>query len=234
MVKDDLISVAGNVLLFTANASEAWRKDVVNSALFSSKYASTKADRFSSPHHWYNAFNSALSHLKWNLTAQNGIDFVPDLKGEIELKNLVQNELSSILYSTPPEHVNSMMSSIELPAVAHWITEAKGEQAMVQTIESDEGYLSIVSLQLGMVLEGPCMCSVFVSFKTWQPIESNFTTRIFSSEDIVGEVCVRGSLHVLDKDSYERNGIRDSVITKLPVDHESKVVVISTLDADSL
>lgn len=234
MVKDDVLSVAGTVLLFTADAAEAWKKDVVNSALFSSMYASTKADRFSSPLHWYKAFNSALSNLRWNLTAQDGSDFVADHNGVIELRDLVKKELSSILDSTPLEHLNSMISSIELPAVAQWIGAAKGEQAMVQTIESDEGYLSIVSLQFGMVLEGPCMCSVFVSFKTRQPIESNFTAQIFSSEDIVGEVCVRVSLHVLDKDSYEKNGIRDSVVGKLPVDDESKVVGISTLDVDSL
>jgi hypothetical protein len=216
MAKDDVLLVAGNLVSVSTDVSEIWRKEVVNSILFSQLYASSKLDKFASSQQWCKYYAEAMEKLKWkagvwrltNIELNEGVSIV--------LNRLIKDRFGLLVKLLQLEQFERLMYSVQQGCATEAIASSTGEHAMVRRIEGDASTVSTVALHVSLVGRGPAIYSAFIYFDTSQEVESDFFTQEFKSELIKGEVGIAVSCLVLDKAGYEKARIREKVLGSLP------------------
>lgn len=224
MVMDDVFLVAGSLISVSTGLALPRRQDALQSLLFSHLYANSKADRFSDADKWYKEFNNAMGRLKWNLSVYRHFRFAPSDDDVLVLRELTQQKLQGVIDSSQRDSFDRLIRDVDLSPVAEVLATAEGEHAMVKTVESGTHNLSEIVLQAGLIGPGANISSVFISFKTSQHIEREFIAQDFAGEQIVGDITVDISRHVLNEASYENSRMRSIIASKLPNASEALIL----------
>lgn len=216
MVKDDVLLVAGNLTSVSVDVVEAWRKEVIDSILFSRLYANSKVDRFAESQQWSKYYSEAMGVLKWQVGSSKFTSLELNDGGSFVLKHLIRDKLKSVVDLSRVEQYERLMYSIEQNPAAEVIASSAGEHAIVRQFKGGGIKISTVVLQVSLIGRGPDICSVFVCFDTAQEVKHDFLSQEFKNDLIFAELNIGVSKLMLNKASYEKARTREKVIDSLP------------------
>ena len=218
MVEDDVLLLAGNLAYVSGEVAEGWRKDVVNSILFSQLYANSQVDRFAESQQWFKYYAGAFGWLKWKGGGYRFVSVGLDECVSFDLNNLIQVKLGSLVDLPQVKHFERLMYSVRQEFAVEVIASSTGNAAIFRQVEEKASTVSTVVLNVSLVGAGPAIYSVFVCFKTRQRVESDIFNQTFRSEFLLGEFGIGYSKFVLNKADYEKGGVRQKVLDSLPAD----------------
>lgn len=221
MVKDEIFLIAGAPFFFAVGMSEPWKETVLNSMLFCKLYAD-KENRFAEGEQWSKQYAEAQAQLKWDRTEYNHRGFSPNEESTIVLKDLVeQSKMSGLI---EPGHLARLMCGIESSDDPEVVTAEYRKYAVATEQESEAPGASTISLRISLVTAEPVVHSVAVSFKTAEPVEVDFLSQSFAGKHVLGKVNVEVTRHLLNKQMYEREGIRTRVLERLPANKDALLI----------
>jgi hypothetical protein len=227
MIKDDVFLVAGNLLSLSRSVNDSWKKDVLDSILFSRLYAGSKSDRFSSARQWHNYYIEAMGQLKWALVSSKSTRFELGDGTNFVLRHLIQDKLATIMVSAQTEQFERLMSATA-QGLAEVLTTSAGDNAVVCFSTNNTLELKTFALQLSLVGQGPVVYSAFVHFTTTQDVESDFFNQELLSDMVVGEINIEIVRQVLNKVTYERSRMREKVLSSLPEEKSQLVLELTS------
>lgn len=216
MNKDVVFLVAGDPLSLSVDISDIWREETLHSLLYSRLYASSKVDRFVAPDQWYKSFASAMGQVKWGREVHGSYSFEPEVDAIVVLQNLIKTRLGSLFGANQTLQFGRLMSSVEGALNAEAAGTIFRQRAVANAPGQKDSVYSAIVLQLGVVAAGPVVYSAFVHFCTTEEVEVDFINQRFAGEHIVGKVSIDVSQRRLDMAAYEKNRIREKILTQLP------------------
>lgn len=234
MIRDDVFLVAGNLTSVSADVLEKWKKDVVDSILFSQLYASSKISKFSDSQRWYENYTEAMAKTKWKTDGFRFSKIELDEGETVVLNVLVQKRIGSVVGLPQTEQFEQLMCSIQQGCAVEAMASLTEDHAMVFQDKGKTSTLSTVVLHVSLVGRGPAICSALVCFKTTQKIKRNFLNQEFKSELIVGEIDIGISQLVLDRNAYEKALMREKILVSLPEITDPLVLDITAKDEDQV
>jgi len=226
MKSDDLLLVAGNVLYVSAELSQSWKTDVLNTLLFSGLYASSKQDKFFDVERWGIDYSKAMVNAKWNRSIYRSVDVEPEKDEVVVLSELVYKKISDVLGAGPAQQFGRMLTCIEQSPAPQGILPILRKCA-VSTIggeAEDVSQSSTIVLQISLLGEEFVIHSVLIYLRTSEEIEVDFFNQGFVGGELMDKISVDVLQYSLDKKGYEKARVRENILKALPDTKDEMII----------
>ncbi|SEM88148.1 hypothetical protein SAMN04487857_106141 [Pseudomonas sp. ok272] len=223
MHKDDLLLMAGSLLSVSADVSQPWKSDALNSLLFSGGYANAMQNKFVDTERWGGHYTKSMINLKWSRSRYRSVDVVPGRKETVVLIELLKKSVSDVFGASLAKPFGQVLARIEQTSATQDAWAMFRESAVSNDGAETEGeaenktsaQCSTIVLQINLLVAELVTYSILIYFKTSEAVADDFLNQAFAGQDIVGKVSVEVAQYSLDKRGYERSKIREKVLEAL-------------------
>lgn len=204
----NLYADAGHLLFFGEKLSDSFKDDVLGSSLYVQLAASNKHPRFDNFNSWYSLYVEAMPRF-------GGVP-----TGENSYRPLVENDPSFTVWGQISNRLEGRVSVDVLDGVSRYLLgQEEAEQitaaillfrdhAMYTRSDTPDAEASVLETSLSLIFSfvncDHSVISVFMSFKTTEPVGEKLFSQTFQTEKVIGDVAVEVILSEFREHSYRR------------------------------
>ncbi|MDB6142826.1 MAG: Uncharacterized protein JWP80_1870 [Pseudomonas sp.] len=199
---------AGHIVFFADGVGDSFKDDVLSSSLYLQLAASSKYSRFDDFDKWCSLYVSAMPRFGWVLTGQNS--YRHRLEGETSLTvwNQISNRLGGKVSAGLFDKVGRFLVDQEAAEEVNAAILLFREHAVSVRSTAQDAEASVEEASLSLIFSfvscEHLVTSVFLAFKTTEPVKENLFSQVFVSEKMVGNLQAEVVFAEISEHHYRR------------------------------
>ncbi len=208
---------AGHIFYFANGVDQSFKEDVLNSSLYLQLAASNKHSRFDDFNAWRSVYVDAMPRFGWVPTGNRLNRQAAEGETSISVWEQISNSLGGRLSANLAHEVGRLFVDQEADkGVSTGLLLFRDHAVSVQT-NSAAGQASAeevsLSLMFSLVSCEHVVTSVFLAFRTTEPLEKNWLSQRFQTEKLIGDLTVEMMCAEISEHRYRR--VRERLNTEL-------------------
>lgn len=222
----NLYADAGHLVFFAENVSDSFKDDVLSSSLYFQLAASKKHSRFDDFNAWCSLYVEAMPRFGWVPTGQSSYRQLVNGEPSFTVWSQISNRLASRVPADVVDEVGRFLVGQEAVEQVSAAAVLFREHAVSVRSDTPEAVLSIEETSFSSIFSfvscDHSVISVFLSFKTTEPVGKNLLSQTFQSEKIAGSVAMEIISMEFREHHYRR--VRQRLNTELGARKQNLVI----------